>query len=779
MSGPLEGVNVLDFGAAGVGPWAASLLGFLGANVLKVERPEGEVIRSQAPFQRGVSVAYTAWNMSKKAAEFDMKNPEGKAALEPLIREADVMTANLRPGVMERLGLGYKDASRINPAVVFASSPGWGESGPMTNVPGGDPDFQAFSGFGSLSGEDGGKPELSRHYYHFDLNASGMLASTIILGLLRRDSTGEGQKVATSHLGSTISLLTSRASEFLVAGIEPGPLGSASSNTAPHQAFLCLDKRWLTVGVETEEQWRKFCAAIDREDLLQDERYATNVDRVANRKALAAELEPVFAARPSLWWHTQLTKRSVPAGFIYDFETLRHHHHVLANHQIVEVEVPHQGIVTVGGLPWRFSETPATMYPAPAPGANTKEMAEKGFAAFGDHPKGEPVHALKTGHDAPPLQGIRVIDTTQGLCGPYASLLLADAGAEVIKIEPPDGDYARRFAPTTASGDSAAFVLLNRNKQSIVLDLQTDAGRAELKELIGSADVLLEDWGPGVADELGFGYESLRKANPGLIVCSISAFGEKGPFRDLKGSELVIQGMAEYPLSLGEPGGPPLRWGADIANGSTGTFSFLGVLAALYRRNRTGAGQRVAVSQLGTLLCLRQAAWTVLGDIDSWEGTFVQAYYYPRMHGWATKDKPLYFRLHRANEVEYIHLLMELGLEESLGDERFANVGRDAVGGGKYALEVQHIWEGAMADKTADEVIAIAETHNAVGVPINNIKEVMEHEQLAHLDLMSEVVDPVLGRIPVIGPPFKGPWRSPIPTPAPSLGQHAEAVAAH
>src|SRR5262249_41114392 len=108
MGGPLEGVNILDFGAAGVGPPGARLLGFLGANVVKVERPEGEVIRNQAPFQRGVSVAFTAWNMSKKSAEFDMKDPEGKAGLEPLIKQADVMMANLRPGVLDRLGLGYQ-----------------------------------------------------------------------------------------------------------------------------------------------------------------------------------------------------------------------------------------------------------------------------------------------------------------------------------------------------------------------------------------------------------------------------------------------------------------------------------------------------------------------------------------------------------------------------------------------------------------------------------------------------------------------------------------------
>lgn len=777
MGGPLEGVNVLDFGAAGVGPWAASLLGFLGANVVKVERPEGEVIRNQAPFQRGVSVAYTAWNMSKKSAEFDMKDPAGKAGLEPLIKQADVMMANLRPGVLERLGLGYQAAVALNPNVVYGSSPGWGDSGPMTNVPGGDPDFQAYSGFGSLSGTEGERAELARHFYHFDLNASGMFASTILLGLLRRDSTGKGQKVDTSHLGCTISLMTSRAAEYLVAGQEPKPLGSASSNTAPHQSFLCLDKHWLNIGVENEEQWRGFCTVIEREDLLDDPRFRTNVDRVANRKALSAEIEPVIASRPSLWWQIQFGKRDVPAGMIYDFETLRNHQQVIANHQVVEMDIPHQGIVSIGGLPWKFSETPATMYPAPAPGANTKELAAQGFAAFGQHPKGDPSHARALGENDAPLKGIRVVDITQGLCGPYASLLLADAGAEVIKVEPPDGDYARKFAPATATGDSAAFVALNRNKQSVVIDLTTDAGKAELHALLRTADVFIKDWSPGEAEHRGFGYEALRESNPRLVVCPISPFGEKGPYRNLKGSELVIQGVSEYTYSFGQIGEEPVRWGADIANGTTGTFAFLGILAALYRRNRDGTGQRVAVSQMGTLMCVRQAVWTVLGDVDRWEGMFGQAHYYPRMYGMATKDKPIYFRLHRANEVEYVHLLMDLGMEEYLGDDRFGDVGRQAVGGGKYAVEVQPIWEAAMAHMTAEEVIALAEKHGAVGIPINTIKEVMESEQLTHLDLMREMEHPVLGHLDIIGPPFKGPWEAPAPAPAPALGQHTPVAA--
>ncbi|MBI2165644.1 MAG: CoA transferase [Chloroflexi bacterium] len=779
MGGPLAGVNVLDFGQAAVGPWAGTLLGFLGANVLKVERPEGEIIRTQPPFQKGLAIAYTAWNMNKKGAVFNMKDPREFKLLEPLVKEADVISENLRPGVMDRLGLGYETAKAINPRVIYASSPGWGFSGPMVNFPGGDPDFQAFSGFASLNGKEDGRGELVRHSYHLDLNASCILAANIIMGLLVRDRTGQGLRVISSHLGSSLSLLSSRAAEYVLTGKVPTCLGSSAAGTAPNQAFLCQDMTWLAVGVETEAQWKELCLAIRREDLLSDPRFSNNLERVKHRKELAQALEKLFSSRPSRWWYNQLTKRGVPAGFFYQFEELRHHLHVKENEYIVEADIPHQGKVLVGGIPWQFSKTSCSMYPAPYPSEHTQEVAEKAFGAFG--PSGEH-KARKTspGKDGrAPLAGLRVVDASQGLCGPYVSLLLADAGAEVLKVEPPAGDYARRFAPSTATGDSAAFLFLNRNKKSLALDLEKEEDKKALARLIEKADIFIEDWGVGKATSRGLDYSILSKKNPGLVYCAITPFGERGPFKHLAGSELVVQAMSEYWVSLGEVGQPPLRVGADVANASTGALAFLGILAALYHRQNTGEGQRVAVSLWGTLLCMRQASWSVLGDgIEEWAGPFCWAYTSPPMHGWQTKDNPVYFRLHNASEEEYISLLIDLGMDEVMADERFGNAGRDAVGWGKYAIEVMPIWEKYMKEKTAEEVVEIARSRNSMAVPINNIKEALEHPQMQVLNVIKSMDHPVLGKIRVIGSPFQGPWQAPEPAPAPKLGQHtAEALA--
>lgn len=673
---------------------------------------------------------------------------------------------------MNRLGLSFEDVRKINPKIVYASSPAWGFGGPMVSWPGIDSDVQVFSGFASMTGEEGGRPEMARHAFNFDLNASCILASTVLLGLLQRDQTGEAQYVTNTHLGGTLLQLSSRMAEYLLEGTIPGPLGSASAFSAPHQAFQAEDKRWLSIGVDTEEQWSSLCSAIGREDLLRDPKFAKNTDRVSHRKELTEELRKTFSGKPSRWWFVQLTKKSVPVGYFFDFEALRANQAVVENDYIVETEIPHQGNLFLGGVPWQFSDATSSVYPAPAPGQHTEEVLSKGFGLFDPVTKRELQDTRRRNSEKPPLEGIRIIDASQGLCGPFLSLLLADAGAEVIKVEPPSGDYARGFAPQTKSGDSAAFTLLNRNKKSIVLEKENEDGKKNLHNLLAGADVFIEDWGFGEANSLGLDYDSLRKNNPRLIYCAITPFGEKGIYKDLKGSELVIQGMSDYWLSVGEIGNEPTRWGSEVASQGTASMALPAVLAALYNRNRTGEGQRIGISLWGTMLCYRQACWTLLGDIEEWIGPFCQAYTYPRMHGWQTKDKPVYLRLYNASDEDYIGLLLDLGMEEVLADERFGNGGRDAVGTGPYAQELIPLWENYLKGMAADEVAELVWSHNAVAFPMNNTKEILQHPQVKALGVLKEMEHPTLGKIQVIGPPFTGSWETPKVSPAPRLNEN-------
>ena len=375
------------------------------------------------------------------------------------------------------------------------------------------------------------------------------------------------------------------------------------------------------------------------------------------------------------------------------------------------------------------------------------------------------------------LDGFTIIDFTQGLCGPFASMRLADAGAEVVKIEPLTGDAARAMGPPFIQDESAVFLSLNRNKKSIALDVTKPEGREIAQKLIARAAVVLEDFGPGQAEKLGLGYEDLNQTNPTLVYCAISAFGEEGPLRDQPGAELVVQAMADYTHSLGKIGDAPVRLGTDVASLNTGIMASQAVTAGLFHRVRKGAGQRVAVSMLGTLLHMRGIMWTAMTDPDEWYGFHLDHYTRPPDEGYKTRDGHVYFGLRRGNSEDWDRLMLTLGLEEHIADPRFEGFGREATSIGRYAPEVKPIWEQAFQQLTNADVVKLVHEFHGDAVPFNNYPALCAHPQVAELNILKEVDHPAAGRFRTIGPV----WRfadtpAEIKTSPPTLGQHTDEV---
>lgn len=374
------------------------------------------------------------------------------------------------------------------------------------------------------------------------------------------------------------------------------------------------------------------------------------------------------------------------------------------------------------------------------------------------------------------MAGLRVLDLSTDLCGPFCTMHLGDAGAEVIKVELPGGDPARRIGPMIAN-ESAVFLSLNRNKKSVVIDYRNDKGRKLVKRLARSADVVVEDFGPGRAAELGLGYDQLAHDNPPLVYCAISPFGEEGPLKDLPGAELIIQAMAEYTASLGSIGEPPIRVGADVASLNTAIFAVQAILAALFHRERTGAGQRVAVSQLGSLLHMRGIMWHALSNPDEWYGFHLDSYTYPPEHGYQTKNGPMYFILRHGSSEDWDRFVIELGMEAYLNDPRFGNYGRRATGIGQHAADVRPIWEEAFKDRTREEIIDLVRSIGGDAVPILDYPALVSDPQVQALSAISEIEHPTAGRFATLAPVVRfSETPTGIRSAPPTLGQHTDEV---
>ena len=758
--GPLAGVKVLNIGTSIVGPWAASILSHLGAEAIKIERPTGEFIRRLHPMQNGISTCYTVSNNDQLSGELDLKQSDQFESAKHLGQETDILIENFRTGVSDRIGLGYQALSVENPGLVYTSSSSWGDVGPMRDKAALDPHVQAFSGFGGLNGKSGGTPEMLR-FVHMDPAGAVVVANLSLLGLLGRERFGQPCHLHTSHFAMGIAMQANRAGETLLANMPIELLGSASSASAPNQCFQMLDGEYIAVACDTQMQWEGLCRGLKATELTKDPRFLSNVDRVENRQVLAQIVGDAIKQKPKRWWVVQFERELVPHGFSMDFEQIQHHQQVVENEFITTLQSGHAGDMFTGSIPWKFSETVAVIDPWLAePGEHTQHIVEKGF-------NGEcSTFEKKKGEDkfVPPLTGLKVIDATQGYTGPYIGLMLAEAGAEVIKIEPKGLDWSRDLAPRTSTGNSALFESFNRNKESRMIDWTQGDGQDELKNLLSDADIFLEDWGPGVAEDYGCGYDELTKKNPKLVFLALSAYGEKGPFRDRPTSELVIQGMTGYLRLLGNLDEPPVRVGADIVATCSGPIALTGILAALYFREKTGRGQRVATSLLGAMMFLRSHEWAAMTNPDEWLGDSYCTNETDAPHdGYQTKDRPVYMSPSPLLKKEdFLTMVKDLGVHDDLLKKtEYADNWWDTFGMGYLARETKPIWEKYTTQLTAKEVLDIVDKYEVWAVEFADLGALMDHPQVNAIDLVHGVDGKRYVRAP-----WRAPWELPSLRPA-------------
>jgi crotonobetainyl-CoA:carnitine CoA-transferase CaiB-like acyl-CoA transferase len=375
------------------------------------------------------------------------------------------------------------------------------------------------------------------------------------------------------------------------------------------------------------------------------------------------------------------------------------------------------------------------------------------------------------------FDGVRVLDLSRMLAGPYGSMLLADTGAEVIKIEEPDGGDPMRIMgpPFLSDGGSAYFLAINRNKKSVALDLKKPDGRAVFLELVRTADVVWENFRPGILERLGCPPPALRAAHPRLIVCSISAYGGDGPYRDWPAFDLALQAMGGAMSLTGERDGRPVRMGLPMGDLAGGMFGAFAVAGALFRRSRTGEGACLDLSlldcQVSLLTYIAQYFWTdgrVPGPLGSAHASVVP---YGALQ---TRDGHLIVAVFA--EKFWGAFCRAVEHPEWEGDPRFAR-NRDRVA---HRAALMALVEEVFAVRTTEEWLKRLHAEGVPSAPILSVDRVLSDPQVRHRQMVIDLVHPSLGRVPTLGTPIKLDGAMGLtPAPAPRLGEHTDEVLAN
>ncbi|MBI2858917.1 MAG: CoA transferase [Chloroflexi bacterium] len=370
----MEGVRILDLSRAWAGSYGTMILGDLGAEILKVEPPEGDDTRQHGRFAyHGMSSVFMCANRNKKSLVLDLKTHQGKEVFYDLVKVSDATYDNFRPGVMDRLGLGYEQLKKLNPTIICASVTGWGSTGPYAGRPAWDLMLQAFTGHMSVTGEPGGPPQRSGIGVA-DLSAAVYGAVGVLAALYGREQTGTGQKVDTSILGATLSFMGSFIADYCVSGIVPTPIGSHHTMGAPYGVFRTKD-RPIVISAIWDTFFVRLCRLLGLENLSTDVRFQTNSARARNLTQLLAILEPVFLTKGSEEWLRLLEQEDIGCAPVNTVDKAVDHPQTKALNMVVAVDHVAGGQVRLPGNPVKFSQTPTETFTSPPlMGQHTREV---------------------------------------------------------------------------------------------------------------------------------------------------------------------------------------------------------------------------------------------------------------------------------------------------------------------------------------------------------------------------------------------------------------------
>ena len=382
MTAPLAGIKVVEISVAMAGPFCGMLLGDYGADVIKIERTEvGDDSRAWSPFfHDSLSYYYAAANRNKRGMAIDLKTPEGVKIARELIEQADVLVHNYRVGALERLGLDYESLSKVNPRLVYCAISGFGATGPLSKEPANDLFMQAYAGSMSITGDPEGSP-AKMGMSVADVGAGMFGAIGVMMALETRHRTGRGQRVDTSLLEGHMAMLAQFFTRYFSSGEVPGPSGSGALTSPTYRAYQASDQ-WIVISAFNQRMWKGLCIALDKLEWLDDPRFINPQMRSDNRSLMIKLIGAIIITQPLAYWEKRLIENEVPCSPVNTIDKVVQQPQVHARDMVQEMNLDGLGMMSMAGLPIKFSESPgAIRLPPPRLGQHTAEiLAESGYS---------------------------------------------------------------------------------------------------------------------------------------------------------------------------------------------------------------------------------------------------------------------------------------------------------------------------------------------------------------------------------------------------------------
>src|SRR5262245_19794015 len=613
MASALNGIRIVEVAQDIAGPYTGMLLAEQGAEVIKIEPPRGDRARGIPGFH--------VWNRSKRSAVADPTTAEGREFIHRLVSTADVLLVDAQPGDEAALGLSYEELARQNPGLIYCHLPAFGSKGPHARRFADDTLVAAVSGLlgSQWSHRDGGV------YLVIPIASYGaafVASSSIAAALFEREHSGKGQKIEVSWLAGAFAMQTGTIL------YHPDMLRLFSGRMNPlgpipvYRLFKAQDD-WLFVACGNTTFWNKFSLALEQPEWVSDPRYEKAPWGIApeDREELAEKIAAIIATKPREEWLRILRENDVPCAPVTSRQEFIAHRQTIHNGMSVELNDPELGKTVQMGIPIRLYQTPGVIRgPAPRLGQHTEEVkAENGrretesrIQNSESEIQGSPLKSsdprLQTldARLSHPLQGVLVLDFASYIAGTFGPMMLAQLGANVIKVETFQGDAFRSFG--------FGFLGWNQGKRALAVNLNTAAGREVVYDLVRKVDVVVENLRPGATKRYSIDYETLVRINPRLIYATVTAFGTSGPDHDQPGFDPLLQSRSGIMRAQGGHRHPPFYLTCGVCDYAAALLTAYGVTAALYARQHTGKGQRVETSLLNASMAVQCGSFLFYDD---------------------------------------------------------------------------------------------------------------------------------------------------------------------